>query len=111
MELYYENRALQKACTSEKHMKRKWGQVTAEILKRRLGELENAPLLEDMRGLPAANCHELSGDRKGQLAVNLDQPRRLVFRPNHDPIPLKPDGGLDWSAVTSVVIQEVVDYH
>ena len=111
MELYYQNRAMQKACTSEKEMKRKWGQVTAKVLKRRLGELENAPILEDMRRLPAANCHELSGDREGQLAVDLDQPRRLVFRPNHDPIPLKPDGGLDWSAVTSVVIQEVVDYH
>ena len=111
MELYYDSRAMQKACTSEREMRKKWGQVTAKTLQRRLTELENAPTLEDMRRLPAANCHELSGDRKGQLAVNLDQPRRLVFRPNHDPIPLKADGGLDWSAVTSVIIQEVVDYH
>ena len=111
MELHYHGRAMQKACTSEKEMKKKWGQVTAKILQRRLGELENAPTLEDMRRLPASGCHELARDRNGQLAVHLDHPRRLVFRPNHDRMPLKPDGGLDWSAVTSVVILEVVDYH
>lgn len=111
MELYYNSRAMQKACTSDKEMKKRWGQVTAKLLKRRLGELENAPALEDVRHLPGARCHELSWDRNNQLAVDLDHPRRLVFRPNHDPIPLKPDDSLDWSAVTSVVILEVVDYH
>lgn len=70
-----------------------------------------ASTLEDMRLIPAARCHELSGKRAGQLAVDLDHPRRLVFRPNHDPVPTKPDGGLDWSAVTSIVIVEIVDYH
>ena len=111
MELYYNNAKMHKACTSERDMKRVWGQATAKVLRRRLGELENAPTLQDMGLLPSAHCHELVADRAGQLAVDLDQNHRLVFRPNHDPIPLKADGGLDWAAVTSVVILDVVDYH
>jgi proteic killer suppression protein len=61
--------------------------------------------------LPQARCHELAGDRKGQLAVDLKHPYRLVFRPANNPVPLKPDGGLDWAKVTAVTILEVVDYH
>ena len=36
---------------------------------------------------------------------------RLIFMPFHDPIPTKADGGLDWTAVTAVVIVGVEDYH
>lgn len=65
----------------------------------------------DVRRLPAARCHELSGGLDGQLAVDLVHPKRLVFRPDHDPVPTKPDGGLDWTRVTRVLVTEVVDYH
>jgi proteic killer suppression protein len=53
----------------------------------------------------------LTQDRKGQLAVDLVHPRRLVFEPANDPVPAKADGGVDWSKVTEIVILEVVDYH
>jgi proteic killer suppression protein len=36
---------------------------------------------------------------------------RLVFEPDHDPIPTLEDGGIDQSAVTRIKILEVVDYH
>lgn len=112
MELYYNSSGIHKACTSEKLMTKKWGARTARLLKQRLTELEVAAVnLLDMRHIPAARCHELKGDRTGQLAVDLDHPRRLVFRPNHDPVPTKSDGGLDWAGVTSIVILDVVDYH
>lgn len=112
MELYYNSSAVQKSCTSDKQMTRKWGPRTAKLLKQRLTELEiAAETLADMRHIPAARCHELKGNRSGQLAVDLDHPRRLIFRPNHDPVPTQDDGGLDWSAVTSIVILDVIDYH
>ena len=69
-----------------------------------------AQVLDDLRALPG-RYHELGQNRKGQLAVNLDQPYRLVFEPADEPVPRTPDGGLDWSAVTAVRILEVVDYH
>jgi proteic killer suppression protein len=36
---------------------------------------------------------------------------RLVFRPTAEPPPTKEDGGLDWTAVDSVTVVEITDYH
>lgn len=104
-------RKVAKICNQEKEMRAKLGDRNAELLKRRLAELKASDALEDFRKLPAARCHELKGDRKGELAIDLVHPKRLIFIPDHEPIPTKPDGGLDWSAVTSVLITEIVDYH
>jgi proteic killer suppression protein len=53
----------------------------------------------------------LSGDRGGQLSVDLEHPYRLLFIPANDPIPVKQDGGLDWAKVTEIEIVEIVDTH
>ena len=55
--------------------------------------------------------HELSENHKGMFAIDLNHPYRLVFRPNHDPVPLKKDGGIDLESVTAIVIVGVEDYH
>lgn len=36
---------------------------------------------------------------------------RLVFTPDHDPVPLLDDGGIDRASVTAIRIEEIVDYH
>jgi len=92
-------------------MVREWGMKTAKKLKQRLAELDAVDSLADVGRLPAAKCHPLAGDRMGQIAVALDHPRRLIIEPNHDPVPQRPDGGFDWSQITSVLVVEVVDYH
>ena len=78
-------------------------------LKTRLRQLTESPTLENLRDQPG-NCHELAQDRAGQLAISLDGLFRLIFEPI-EPVPRKPDGGLDWSKVTAVDIIEIVDYH
>jgi len=110
MDVVFVNRRLQKACNSAKEMAREWGSQMAKKLQQRLSELAAAGTLEDMRKLPG-RCHELKADRKGQLALDLVHPKRLVFSPDHNPTPALPDGGLDWSKVSKIVILEVVDYH
>ena len=50
-------------------------------------------------------------DRKDEFAVDLVHPYRLVFRPDHDPVPRKDDGGIELEAITAIEIVEVVDYH
>ena len=57
------------------------------------------------------NLHQLSADRAGQFALDLRGSYRLVFAPNHDPLPLLADGGIDRTLVTKIRITEVVDYH
>ncbi len=66
--------------------------------------------MEELRHLPG-RCHELIGNRAGQLSLDLDHPYRLIFEPADEPIPQKDDGGLDWTMVTSVVIIGVEDTH
>ena len=111
MEVSFSSRKMQKICNSQKEMQAKYGDRMAEALQQRLGELKAADTLGDMKRLPAARCHELTQQRKGQLAVNLIHPRRLVFEPDHHPLPTRPTGGLDWTKVTRILIIEVVDYH
>ncbi len=111
MEIRFRSKRIAKLCNSEKEMRAKLGPRNAARLKQRLAELKAAESLEDMRSLPAARCHELSQNRDGQLAVDLVHPKRLIFEPGDNPVPKKPDGGLDWENVTSITVMEVVDYH
>ena len=54
---------------------------------------------------------ELHKKRKGQHAVDLVHPYRLILQPNHDPLPRGKDGSLDTEQVTAITIIEVTDYH
>ena len=92
-------------------MRAAFGKPLAERLQQRLAEIQAADTLDDISRLPPARCHELSQDRKGQLAVDLVHPKRLIFEPDHNPLPRKPDGGLDWSHVTSICVIDIIDYH
>ena len=73
--------------------------------------MQAATSLEQIRSLPQARCHELKGNREGQLSVDVKNPYRLLFRPIGNPVPRKPDGGLDWEKVDSIMILEVDDTH
>ena len=95
---------------SAKRLIRRHNVQRAQLIGRRLDDLRAAPTLEVMRNLPG-RCHELKGDRLGQLSVDLDGPYRLIFRPATEPRPTNPDGGLDWTRVTAVVVLEVADTH
>jgi proteic killer suppression protein len=110
MDISFASRKLKRQMEDEKAMQKAFG-LRAKPLKLRLRALSQAPTLADVpRGKPD-RCHLLTGDRGGQIAVRLTGNWRLVFVPDHDPVPLRPDGGIDFAAVTAVTIIEVVDYH
>lgn len=94
----------------EKRLVRAHGAIRAKLIRRRLDELRAADSLADLYNLSRARCHELHGDRKGQLSVDLDHPYRLLFVPA-EPVPYRKDGGLDWTRVEAVVILGVEDTH
>lgn len=75
-----------------------------------MDDLRAAVCLDDMRHL-AGRCHELKGERRGHLALELHEGWRLVFKPAEDPPPLKEDGGLDWRQVLAIHVVDIVDYH
>lgn len=74
-------------------------------------ELKAADTLADISALPPARCHQLSGDRAGQFAVDVQHPFRLIFEPADDPVPRKEDGGIDLTRVRAIRILEVTDNH
>jgi proteic killer suppression protein len=111
MDIHYQTGKLQKKCSSEKAMRAEWGQKMAEKLALRTAQLEAADNLEVIARSGLGRFHEEKADRKGQLSLDLVHPQRLIFLPNHDPVPRKDDGGLDLANVTSVLILEVTDPH
>lgn len=83
----------------------------ARKLSQRLAELHAAPNLAVIRQLPGAHCHELHGNRQGELALSVSPNYRLIIEPAQVPLPRTSDGGLDWAAVTRIQINGIEDYH
>ncbi|MFW8600138.1 type II toxin-antitoxin system RelE/ParE family toxin [Desulfobacterota bacterium M19] len=111
MVIYFKTKKLQKLCSKRAEVIKKLGAKGGLKLQQRMMELRAANTLEDISRVPPARCHELTGNRQGQLSVDLDHPYRLLFVPANNPKPERKDGGLDWSGVTEVEIIGVVDTH
>lgn len=111
MELFFRSKKILKICNDEKKMLAELGKQRAGKLGQRLAELRAADNLTQISRVPPPRCHELTGDRKGQLSVDLGHPYRLIFIPANEPVPNRPDGGLDWDRVTEVEIVEIADTH
>jgi len=101
-------------CQKESVAKRELGKDSANQLKAKLKELDEAEnVLELVNGTP----HRISGLRgkyaylEGQYSLRLAKAKRLVFQPDHDPVPRKETGEIHWGEVTSVMITFIGDYH
>lgn len=111
MDIGFGNRQLAKLFNQEQALRRKYGNRMAETIMRRLAVLKNARTLSDVPRIKPERRHQLKGDRIGQYAVDLVHPKRLIFKPDHDPLARRPDGGTDTDQVTAVKVVAVLDYH
>ena len=104
---------LQKQFNSGRAMVKAYGTNRAKRLQIVLAALSAAPTLSVFAPpySPPHRCHELTGNLKGRLTLDLDGPYRLLFEPNHDPLPQQSEGGLDWTQVTAITIKGVEDTH
>lgn len=110
MEIIFDNKKLQKICSSERELVKRYGKNCARKITLRLDDLQAAANLEVFRNLPG-RCHELQGNKKGQLSLDLEQPLRLIFEPSNIEVKNKEDRGLDWNSVDAVKIIDVEDTH
>ncbi len=74
-------------------------------------ELISAQNLEILKTIPAANCHELKGNRKGEFAVYISGNYRLIFEPDCNPVPVKDDNTIDCIRISDIKILGTEDYH
>jgi len=110
MEIEYGNSRIKKKLSSASEIKKAFGNM-AKAMSRRMDDIRASPNLKVLMQLPAAACHALTGDRKGEWAVTISGNHRLIFEILDDPIPKLDDGGIDTIKVTGVIILETTDYH
>lgn len=110
MKLNFLDPKLHALCHDKRTATKALGAESAKKLRNRLDDLDAAQSMEDMRHLPG-HWEELKHDRAGQFSARLHGGIRLIVKPQKEPPPTKPDGGLDWLAIDSLYIIEVVDYH
>ena len=85
-------------CEDAEKATRKYGDRMAEMIDQRIGEIESADSVETLIKYRIGRCHQLTGNRKNQYAMDLTHPYRLVFEKKKDKI-------------IAVEILEIVDYH
>ena len=111
MKIRYQTRKLEKSVESLSAIKRHYGD-RAKKLSQRLDDLASVVNLDAMRSFSSAHCHELTGNRLGELAIDLTPNHRIIFLPDHNPYPRKEDDWLDWMMITCIVIVAIgEDYH
>jgi len=110
VEISFRTRKLERTFSSVDQLRRIYGR-RAEVLTRRIAILKNAQNLSLVPQSRPERRHQLSGRQKNQFAIDVIHPYRLVFEPNHDPVPVTHDGGIDVARVTAITIVGVIDYH
>jgi toxin HigB-1 len=111
MHITFKNAQMKTLCTDFRKLVKKHGERRAKLVMLRIQQFQAMSSLAVARSLPQLGCHELTGDRKGFLAVNLDHPYRLIFTVDQEPFPAKEDGGLDWATVHTIRITDIEDDH
>ena len=102
MEIVFKDKHMFRAVQDKRLLLRTYGSFRAGILMRRLDDMRAAENMAELKLLPG-HYHELTGDRKGQWACDLDHPYRLI---------MEPDGNnADFSKITVVDIIEITNYH
>ena len=98
IDISYSTNALRKVCEDAEVARKKYGAEMAQKIHQRIDEIRAATSVEMLVQFRIGRCHPLTGDRKGQYAMDLTHPYRLVFE--------KRNGKL-----VAVEILEIVDYH
>lgn len=98
MDITYKSNKLEKVCTDAKVAERSYGKEMAEKIQMRIDEITAADTIEMMIQFHIGRCHSLSNNRKGQYAMDLVHPYRLVFEKHGQEIQI-------------AHILEIVDYH
>lgn len=98
MEITYKNKNIMKVCTNASYAEKKYGSDMAEKIHQRIDEIDASETVEEMVQCHIGRCHYLTGNRKGQYAMDLIHPQRLIFEKRGNEIQI-------------VNVIEITDYH
>jgi proteic killer suppression protein len=106
----FDNKKLEKYANNDQQGIRILGPLRHKKYKTRLDQLRASKNLLDLKHQPG-RFHELTGDRKGQWACDLDQPYRLIFSSQKNQNSITSNEKSLLIEVIGVEIIEIVDYH
>lgn len=98
MEVTYKNKKIKKVCTIAREAEKAYGREMANKIHQRIDEITASDTVEVLIQFRIGRCHLLSNNRKGQYAMDLVHPYRLVFEKKGEEIQI-------------ANILEIVDYH
>ncbi len=75
----FRTRKLEKCFLQSKLATKAFGVQVARKYIQRIGIIQKADSLDDLKKLPGLRCHALKGSRKGEFAINLTGFDRLIF--------------------------------
>lgn len=111
MEISFKNRRLRKIFMQPGGLRKSYGARNEKVILARIAVLKGLHNLSLVPTTLPERRHQLKGNRKGQFAVNLVQPYRLIFEVDHETVPRKHSGEIDLERVTAIKILEICDYH
>lgn len=79
LKINYRSNSLERVCTDFSIAQRKYGERMARLINQRIDELQAADSIDMLIKYSIGKCHPLEGDRKGEYAINLVHPYRLIF--------------------------------
>lgn len=98
LEIIYKSQKLEKICTNAQEAEKKYGPEMAEKIQMRIDQISASETIEMMVQYRIGRCHSLHGDRKGQYAMDLVHPYRLILEKKGNRM-----------QVAKII--EIVDYH
>ena len=78
----YKSKKLEKVCTNFSCAKKDYGERMATLIHQRIDEIKAATSVDMLIQFSIGRCHQLQGNRKGEYAMDLVHPYRLVFENN-----------------------------
>ena len=98
MDITYKNKKIEKICTNAQVAEKSYGKEMSEKIQMRIDQISASETVEMLIAFHIGRCHPLTNNRKGQYAMDLVHPYRLIFKKNGDKIQI-------------AHIMEIVDYH
>ncbi|MBF0510064.1 MAG: type II toxin-antitoxin system RelE/ParE family toxin [Deltaproteobacteria bacterium] len=79
MEIRFRTRKMEKHYRHHQEAEQAYGKEVARRYIERVNLIKQAHDIEGVKALPGLRCHPLTGNRKGQWAINLTGSVRLIF--------------------------------
>ncbi|MBQ3333983.1 MAG: type II toxin-antitoxin system RelE/ParE family toxin [Eubacteriaceae bacterium] len=98
MDITYKNKRIKRICTNASIAERTYGREMADKIHQRIDQIIASDTVEMMIQYRIGRCHILKHDRRGQYALDLVHPYRLIFEKNGSDIQI-------------AKILEITDYH